>query len=421
MKKGIILTLGMSYEPLVYSVKELQCNYVVFLGTESSINNTLDITVEQASLKPSQIKKLQIDEYDVNVSQIFDLIAESIEWFKIKGVTQIICDPTGGRKWMSAGAIMASSFYGLSLIYVDAKYEGGKIDKSSMRLIDLDNAYEKTGILWMDKAQEAFNNHNFELCVDYLDQIKKLPPTKKLLIQCIRIISECLARWDRFDHKKTSVSSELNSAITELEDIIKYLPDGKYLSQFVEDLKYLSYNIQKSEIGSGADIYFILDLLANAKRCIERSRYDDAVSRLYRSLEAIGQYRLSKYNIDPSAPDFSLLDEKQIEIFKTGCINGEIPDKLDLKRCYWLLKVIEDNLGIQMFEPTGEFKFFKAEKMLGLRNNSILAHGFNPVSKEKAKKFYSCVLSLVKASFQEESFDEINFYNVPLLKSLVMR
>jgi len=48
----------------------------------------------------------------------------------------------------------------------------------------------------------------------------------------------------------------------------------------------------------------IADILNNARRRMKEGKYDDAMARLYRTVELIAQYRLKmKYEIDTSDVD----------------------------------------------------------------------------------------------------------------------
>jgi hypothetical protein len=64
----------------------------------------------------------------------------------------------------------------------------------------------------------------------------------------------------------------------------------------------------------------------------------------------------------------------------------ELPEKIDLKIGFWLLKVLDHPVKNQVFKGKQTFKEFIFEGILNDRNNSILAHGFKPIGKEKNKK-----------------------------------
>ena len=69
-------------------------------------------------------------------------------------------------------------------------------------------------------------------------------------------------------------------------------PIEKFLAQINENLEFLKLKISKRGIKTGDVKYYLPDLLNNAYRRIEEGKYDDAVARLYRSIELTAQLGL---------------------------------------------------------------------------------------------------------------------------------
>lgn len=98
--------------------------------------------------------------------------------------------------------------------------------------------------------------------------------------------------------------------------------------------------------------YLILvSLLNNARRRYEEHKYDDAIARLYRSLELIAQIQLkTKYGLNSSNINiYSLksrdVDENYIESLKSSRADDTDEIKLGLIQDYNLLYQLEDELG----------------------------------------------------------------------------
>ncbi len=105
-----------------------------------------------------------------------------------------------------------------------------------------------------------------------------------------------------------------------------------------------------------------MDLLSNAKRRISEKRQDDAVARLYRACEALSQ----------------------VELLAT---RQPIP-KEGLRKNYSDLARIGHPLGLA-------FRRSRVKAMLSKRNQSILAHGYQPVSDNDAGDLLDGVLRLM--------------------------
>ena len=149
----------------------------------------------------------------------------------------------------------------------------------------------------------------------------------------------------------------------------------------------------------------------NAQRRSDQGRFDDAVARLYRAIEAMAQYRLQeKYQIDSAKVDISFLTPKLKEKYS----HVDSP-KLALQDCYLLLSEKSDDLGKE-FERLDLFSYSPGlknenlsvvckENLLAIRNTSILAHGFNPLSEDNFKKLLDKAIdlfSVLKEGLEEE-------------------
>ena len=124
---------------------------------------------------------------------------------------------------------------------------------------------------------------------------------------------------------------------------------------------------------------YLLDLMANAKRRAAEGKYDDGVARLYRSLELLEQIQLKTvHNVDTSKEPLSCIPPKLRDEFQKKHLNhatGKLT--LPLHDSYRLLNALDDKVG-KLYTSLGK----NLSTLLNVRNNSILAHGINPVKKD---------------------------------------
>ena len=101
-----------------------------------------------------------------------------------------------------------------------------------------------------------------------------------------------------------------------------------------------------------------------------------------------------KYDIDSSNVDIWHLQtlgmERKIREKYEGLRDEKGKIKLSLKRDYELLKDLGDEMGKRFFEDN------LMQELLSKRNNSILAHGLEPVSREDAEKMFEVVRGYVE-------------------------
>ena len=133
----------------------------------------------------------------------------------------------------------------------------------------------------------------------------------------------------------------------------------------------------------------LASILNNARRREDENKFDDAVARLYRSLELIAQIRLSKeYGIDSSNVDIDVLRQNNVDEDYLSEINISDEIKFGLTADYELLAKLNDDLGDFYLKNKKQIR-----NILKFRNNSILAHGFDSCSKKEYDEFSGIVLN----------------------------
>lgn len=134
--------------------------------------------------------------------------------------------------------------------------------------------------------------------------------------------------------------------------------------------------------------YMLASILNNARRREDENKFDDAVARLYRSLELIAQIRLSKeYCIDSSNVDIDVLRQNNVDEDYLSEIHISDEIKFGLTADYELLAQLNDDLGDFYLKNKKQIR-----NILKFRNNSILAHGFDSCSKKEYDEFSGIVL-----------------------------
>jgi CRISPR-associated protein (TIGR02710 family) len=127
----------------------------------------------------------------------------------------------------------------------------------------------------------------------------------------------------------------------------------------------------ESTAGHGYEV--VEDLLLNAERRFQRGRYDDGVGRLYRALELLAQVRLKlAYGLKTENIDRSKLPEAVAQRYAK--VEGKL--QMPLHRSYELLT----ELGNDPLGDLYEIHEKDLTDILKIRNKSLFAHGFTPIS-----------------------------------------
>lgn len=401
----LICTVGGSHQPIVSAIKNTQPDYVYFICTGNDPGtgkpgSTVQITGKgncikaqqndekpslpnipaQAGLTESQFTVCETlaDDLDNIYSVCQKAIAQALTSFP---ECRLLADYTGGTKSMSAGLVAAAlenRAVQLQLI------TGNRSD-----LIKVRNGFENTQFANIEKIRfERMTEPYLRSWERYAYSeaeagLKKLEsprvPELKSRLSLLRDLSRAYAEWDNFNHK---------GALAILPDYAPRLPEAQ---------KELLGNLMRLADKKPAkrDAARLLDLYLNALRRAKQGRFDDAVARCYRLIEWSAQWLL----------------ENQCSI-KTADIQPEvIPSGVDIRPnrdgvyqaglfAAWQLIKHKTSGAAAQFIGRQEKQMLN---QLKLRNQSILAHGFEPIDSSQWQSLYEWMESQFIPMLLEET------------------
>lgn len=415
MKKIIILTVGGSFQPIISSIKDNNPDFIYFLCSDDTqtVKGTWRIVcgkgrpcvprekekkplpsiVEQLALNQENYEVIKTTKFD-NLNEMYSLSYEIIKECKKKYLDgEIILDYTGGTKTMSAGLVAAGLEIGNIVFCI---MRGTRSD-----LIQVKNGTEKKWLIRNSKAMiekqinQAMifvNKYEFQSARKILEDLANLYDINEKihskLINYLDLIN-AIEAWDKFDHKKA-----LDLLLPYRKYYYSYI---EYLEKLIEEKEFLINDLE--ELISKKNRYILSwDIFNNAKRRAIVGHFDDAISRLYRTLELIAQTHLrNRYKIDTSLVSSQIIEKCSNNFcekyYQKGKKSTEDNLKLPLVASYGLIGELDSNDQI--------FNFFKEreEKILDLlnkRNSSILAHGFTPVNENDYKDLERLVSNFLK-------------------------
>ncbi|VVB63586.1 CRISPR-associated protein (Cas_Cas02710) [uncultured archaeon] len=339
---------------ILASIKDHRPDFIVFFGSEKS-KAVLDSIKKQYKISfgenLSNYEFVQLENVDD-----FDSCYECIE-NKLKTAmdSEIIIDYTTGTKTMAISAAICALLYRKSLSVVSGKRGPKNIVMEGTECVRSVNLFQAYNRIQFDRAFMAFNSYRFEEAKSHLRSIAGDYDIDKYVQ-----IFNAYDLWDKFDH--------LNSF------------------NILKNIKCDKLNNNKGFLGrlSSNNIPELLlaELLNNAERRIEEGKYDDAVARLYRSIEYISQIKLSRYSIKTDNIDVDLLKKLGLDTATLAKFNGLKNEKqiikVGLNLGYEILQNLDDELGKRFLEDK------ELKNILSKRNSSILAHGTRSICKADA-------------------------------------
>jgi len=328
-----------------------------------------------------------------NLTECYSKINQKIREVKQESPrAEIAADYTGGTKTMSVALATAALDSEINLFITTSttrqnliKVESGERTRKATT----------TGVVvtkTVDKALPVYlQNYNYTAAIaDLQNLLQSTELSSDQTRQIDELLDQCegFDAWDRFDHRV---------ALSRLQPYMRQTniqPYGLFLKKVIASRGLLDKELDTSDGMTGHGYEVVEDLLLNADRRASQKRYDDAVGRLYRAIELLEQIRLFKqYGILTGDVDISKLPAQlQTEYEARKASNTKKKLQLALFQSYDLLsKFTEDPLG-QLFLVYKD----RILNSLETRNNSLFAHGFQPISENSYRAFNQVIGGFIR-------------------------
>ena len=397
---ALILTVGTSPEPLILSILAIQPQQVGLLHTPATAE-FLQRIQDETGLTAAQLDKREID--GSSVVEIYEAIMSLYrQW---RSPVNLAVDITGGKKSMVSGATMAGAVLGADIYYVDnTSYTRilGKPEPGSEYLSLFDNPYTVFGDLEVEKARGLYNRYDYAGAQRIFNQIAEQvrDPSQEIIYKAYEFLCKTYEAWDNVNigGAKGDLAQLLDilNRYTTVHGLVPLRNLEETFRQQKEALECLEkiFNDKRLALDIHKGFHFAFMLHHNACRREAQEKLDMACLILYRLLEWIGQHRLAIYGIDTSKPDYSKCGISADQLFqkykqKRKGVYGKadmsaLPDPIALVDGFLILDVLGD--GIVDGLNWGAFR-----GQVGIRNQSIYAHGMRKINPNSFQAFKSTV------------------------------
>ena len=454
-KIALILTIGLATEPSIHRIKTLKPDLVYFIHSKKSKENALFI-IEETGIENYLFKQL-IDHESVDDTFLKSL--ECINELREQNY-EVIADFTVGTKPMVAGLVLACVEAKCEYKYLgesseDSRENGmGPVRDGFSKNKDQENPYENLAINEFKSGKEFFDKYQFlaarENFIKAEGKLKysDLKKRSKLFIKIVNFYEswdkfndeiKINKGFDKFDEIKLNeyLQTEILDKIKEDENLLNYFNEEipKFYKQLKRNKQFLDKKITNDNDISKTIAYYLPDLLNNAKRRIDEGKYDDAVARLYRSLELIAQLRLhqskliDKKNLNKNKSFYVIKEsvkkrassKEKVELKQKNIAKYRHNTKfmnVDLGSSYALLNILSRYRNDDFSESTQQLvkNFYRVQGVFQKRNTSILAHGLLPINEGNANQLYK--LTLKHAMLYSEKIDNLmRFSEFPLFSN----
>jgi CRISPR-associated protein (TIGR02710 family) len=397
----LVCTVGGSPEPIIAALKQWQPLRVRFVHTPQTKD---DVEAKIAPMAREEGVVLDAGRYDLFelpdgqdlescLEHLRQLTPSVSEWAARGTSFQVVVDFTGGTKCMSSAIAIQASRWPCVFSYVGGsertKDGVGVVVSGAEKVVHQTNPWDALGYQAVEDYIVLFDQHAFLAAANIASVTMRRMgrPDRKRELLSLEQLAKALDAWDRFGHTTSkNLLENVTKSANDLRAVLGSARGDRVLAGAVQLAEHLGQLGQATPPSR----HHVLDLLANAKRRKDEGRFDDAVARLYRAIEAIAQVALKENHGVESTEKIPL--EQVPESLRTTWASraNEGVVALGLQDAYTLLATLNDPVST---------KFQNAELIgktspLVARNRSILAHGFERASDAVFEKLWTSALSL---------------------------
>lgn len=388
--KAMIVTVGTGTredvdiaKPLVKTIRDSEPDFVCLVATDGSRTHA-DAIVEQVPLVSGRFEISVLKGYD-DFQAVFRDVNEIFKRLSGMGYSRedMEVDFTSGTKAMSSGAVLAAIYNQCASVkYITGERRHGVVQ-------------DGTEIFERIHPGKIFAMHNLRLAARFIEELRFdaagvilgqiradiLDAEDRVLHDSLRAAACGYGAWDLFNHKEAR--RFLSKLTTRCEEAHRFIPSHACLDM----LGRLSGRDKQGDL-------LLLDLYNNASRRIMEGKYDDAVARLYRTVELLAQMTLREwFGIDTGNVNPDLVPELLRDRLRDHRDPRDRKIKIGLRLAYDVLAGKNDPVGLAFLNDT------TLHGLLNRRNVSILAHGLDPVSKRTSEKLMESITNLLKVKF----------------------
>jgi CRISPR-associated protein (TIGR02710 family) len=397
----LICTVGGSPEPVVAALKHWRPERVRFVHTPQTKGDVDAKIVPKARAEGVELDAGRYDLFELPdgedlascLDRLRQLTPEVTQWASRGQQFEVVVDFTGGTKCMSAAIGVQASRWPCIFSYVgglERTKEGvGVVVSGAEKVVFQANPWDAFGHQAVEDFVVLFDQHAYFAAANVAAMAKTRVslPDRKRELAVLEQLANAFDAWDRFDHKSSSAT--FDNVAKSANDLRAVLGLAKG-NQVLDSVTRLANHLSELCRATPPSRHHVLDLLANAKRRKDERRFDDAVARLYRAIEAVAQVALKESHGIASTEKVPLdrVPEPLRTEWASRAKDGILA--LGLQDAYALLTSLNDALG----EKFRSAALNGTKSPLVARNRSILAHGFDRVSPNVVDKLWTTALSL---------------------------
>jgi len=399
--RAIIMTVGLQgdqggdvLDALQLDLDALKPEMLALVASGQSMANARRM-IERSGLPAGQCEIVELTGAH-DIDEVFrktnDLIQRLIK--RGYGPDEIAINYTSGTKVMGSGAVLSAVYNKvMELRYITglASVREGP-GKAHHRILTT-----KPGAVFayqqMLNGRSMLLDLRFRSAFTVLEEVEDdllTPEDRKLRLALVRL-TRAYGEWDNFyPDRFLSLYSEVRFEFETLDPFRMH--EGQ-----LDVLRKTADEILHGQPGP----FIITDLYNNASRRLMLGRTEDALSRLYRALEMLGQWVLAReFGIDTNNVDTRGIPPRDRVSYEALRSIEDGTVKIGFRKAYELLGIFNVPVGVAFKNDPLMREFLEK------RTDSILAHGLHPAGPNEGQNYMIHAADLFKMEIP--TFDELS-------------
>ena len=294
--RAMLVSLGGSPEPVMYSLNQQRPAYVLFFVSTETAPQIQDV-IRGLSYRYADSDRILTPAAEA-LGVCYRVLREQLpaklaQW----GVREdeLVVDYTGGTKTMSAALVLAT----IARVHHYSYVGGVERDKGGVgvviggreRMLYVHNPWRE----WAEEERQRMRLYcataRYETALQELERLlAHLEPEEQDVLRAMARAVAAYRDWDNFRHR--DALPQLGQALRFLKPYARGAGEPA-LVQSVQEMEANLAFLQRLTGKETRDEAYIPDLIANADRRAKlENKYEDAVARLYSALERTARFRL---------------------------------------------------------------------------------------------------------------------------------
>ncbi|MCL5271401.1 MAG: TIGR02710 family CRISPR-associated CARF protein [bacterium] len=389
--RAIIMTVGLPgdqggnvLDALQLDLDTLKPDRLILIASAQSQANAQRLA-ERSGLESGQCEIVLLDSAH-DMDEVFRRTNAVIEQLVARGYTpeQIAIDYTSGTKVMGSGAVLSAVYNRI----MELRYVTGLAsahlgpERARHRILTT-----KPGAVFA--YQELINGRAMMLDLRFRSACAALetvqedlltPRDRRLRLSLLRL-ARAYDEWENFYPDR----------FLELYTGVAFEGEGLEVFRMSEEQLAGVRGVAGERAAGTLGPHIITDLYNNAVRRLAAGRTDDAMARVYRALEMLGQWVLARdFGLDINDVDSRRIPPRDRIGFEALRSLDDGMIRIGMRKAYDLLIILDAPVGRKLLtEPV-------IREFLDRRTGSILAHGLLPVEPDDGRRYMGHAYELLK-------------------------